>query len=56
MVDVSKARELLHELQYRSNPASANGSDPCTISDLKKVIQATSNVLEALISAVENDS
>lgn len=55
MIDTSKARSLLNELENRSNPTSATGSDLCTVADLKRVIQATTKTLDALIRAIEND-
>lgn len=56
MIDTSEARNLLDNLRDHSSPSSGCGSDPCTVADLKRVIQATSNVPEALISAVENEN
>ena len=53
MADTDRLRQLIQRFEFYSRPSSANGSSPCTVDDLNKLISNLSKLLKAFVDELE---
>lgn len=52
-IDTLRLREAVEHFRFYSYPNSTNHSDPCTVKDIRKVVDNISQVLAEFIDALE---
>lgn len=55
MLDTNKLRDMVYRFSFYSGPSSGVQSNPCTVGDLKKVVEDISDLLYAFIDELEQD-
>ena len=53
MADIQKLQKAVRDFEFRASPSNGNGSSPCTVDDLNKLIREISKVLSAFINELD---
>lgn len=54
-IDVDSLRKAISHFKFYSGPSNASGNAPCTVSDIKNVIDGTAKLFEAFLKEIENN-
>lgn len=52
--DILAMKEAINDLRYRSVSSNADGSAPCTVSDLQNLRNAIADTLENIVNSMES--
>lgn len=55
VADIVRLRQAVSNFKFYTHPASANGSDPCTVQDMNNLVRNLSEVLNVFIEELESD-
>lgn len=53
-IDTAKLRKLISNFKFYSAPSDGVLSNPCTVQDIRKVINNVSKLLNAFVDELEN--
>ncbi|MDE7193545.1 MAG: hypothetical protein K2O14_06190 [Oscillospiraceae bacterium] len=55
-IDTAKLRELIHQFKFHTTPSNADPSHPCTVKDIRNVIDNVTKLLNAFVDELENSN
>jgi len=53
LIDTDKLRKVVHHFKFYSKPTSGSSSDPCTVGDIKKVVDNVAALFDTFIDELE---
>ncbi len=53
-IDTAKLRKLIQDFKFYTHPSASNYSSPCTVQDVRQVIDNVSKLLDAFVDELEN--
>jgi hypothetical protein len=55
LVNTDKLQKAVQNFQFYSTPTSGNSSDPCTVGDIKKVVNNVARLFYTFIDELEDN-
>jgi hypothetical protein len=56
LIDTDKLRKTVHHFKFYSKPTSGSSSDPCTVGDIKKVVDKVAELFDTFIDELEENN